>query len=362
MRWFFYDDVPTGHHMGYLTGITGAAQRLGLEPIAASPKRPRGLPAESWITTRTRSHRNVLANRRQLARVAGVARSWGADTFVDLFLDKNAWAASAALEKIPTRLHVVHHAIQYDVSQRRGAALLRTRVLQRRVQRLARRGARIVAHTKRAAEIMAPWLPIGTVATIGYPIDLVDPVTIPTDEPPRFLFVGAARPEKGLDLLLKAIPRRWDATLMVMGRQPDGFRQRFGASSSGTVEWVDEFVDDEVLAAGYRSTSAVIIPYRSEFGHHGGPSSVLLEALSYGLPVLTTRALQDQLPTGYGGAIVVDSDDPDSLAEGLERISADLERVAKAARMEGPPFVAANHTYDSYVEGLIAHGTRDPIR
>lgn len=351
-RWLVFDDVPTGHHPGYLNGVVGGLVQAGVRPIVAGPEPPESLsdPAD-WIQTRYRPLRAVAANRRQLMRIVADAERRGADTFIDLFLDKNVWAAGG-VGALPHRVHILHHASQYDLEARHGAAAARTRFLRHRLRRLAERGAMVVVHTPRAAEILGDGVPAERLRIVGYPV--VAPRLRPEgirSGPPVLLFTGAGRPEKGLDRLIHAMSYlESDAELRVVGLQPSAILDSLG-STPGPITWVNRRVTDQELWAEYQAASIAVLPYNRSFGEHGGPSSVLLEVLGRGIPVVTTAALAPQLPSA-GGAVVAESDSPRDLAAAIDSAVDRLAELTSAARQTGPDFVARNHSFTAYSDAL----------
>jgi glycosyltransferase involved in cell wall biosynthesis len=346
-----YDNVNTGHHPGYIAGIVEAAEAADTPFVIGSVERPPTLLDNPWIRVETTSPRQVAANRRQLRIAARHGRELGAEVLVDLYLDKQVWSVGGGPTALSGSVHVLHHAEQYS-PERRGLAALRTAYLRRTLRQLAERGSPIVVHTNRAAELVADMVPPERLVMAGYP---VVPLPARPDRTPvspvRLLFVGAGRDEKGLDLLLGAltvIPAD-SARLRIVGRQPGELRSALNARfPAAEAEWVDEYVDYSSLVEEYRAADLAVLPYRSAFSRHGGPSSVLLETLSAGLPVVTTTSLADQLPPNYEGARVADADSAEALGATLAAALAELPVMMEAAREQGPEFIAERHSYGAY--------------
>jgi glycosyltransferase involved in cell wall biosynthesis len=352
---FLYDNVNTGHHPGYLAGIVGAAEKSGSPFVVGSAAKPVTLVSNPWVEVDETAPRNIYASRRQLRSAARRACDLGAEVLVDLYLDKQVWTAGAVRADLPRSVHVLHHAEQYS-SERRGLAAIRTAYLRQTLRSLTDRGAPVVVHTDRAAQLLEDLVPPELLVMAGYPV-----VPLPErrrHEPSprvRLLFVGAGRHEKGLDLLFEALTAVADdtTTLRVVGRQPEQLRTSLTTRfPSAPVEWVDEYVDFETLLAEYQKADLAILPYRSTFSRHGGPSSVLLETLSAGLPVVTTTALAGQLPPGYDGALVADADSAEALAECLRTALPSLSDLLAAARSGGPSFIRSRHSFDTYFRHL----------
>lgn len=353
--WILYDDGRTGHHPGYVSRIVDAVQRAGVRPIVASAVRPPTLAAdEDWIEVRTRSLRSVVHNWLQMRRVAATGRRMGATVFIDLYLDKNVWAAGA-VKSFDRRAHVLHHAVQYR-PDRTGWAGFRTAILQRRLKGLTEHGVPVLVHTARAAKIVGDQIGTSRVRQVGYPVPIQPPRgNRDPHDPPILLFTGAGRSDKGLDTLVSAFGMvDSPAHLRVVGAQPPGLRERVDPDGSSDIIWVDRRVTDEELWTEYQEASLAILPYRQIYGDEGGPSSVLLEILGYGVPVVTTPALQSQLPPDGRGAVVAASDGPDDLAAAIDLALERLPDLVREAAVAGPAFIAENHTYDRYVASLGA--------
>lgn len=352
--WILYDDVETGHHLGYVDRIVDAVQRAGIRPIVASPVPPATLThTGTWIPVTTKSLRAVVHNWRQMRRVAAIGRRLGATTFIDLYLDKNVWA-SGALRSYDKTVHVVHHAIQYRSDVRRGWARVRTVILRRQLRRMINRGANVLVHTQRAAEIIGEAARVSQVQIVGYPV----PVSLQRarrdrQDPPILLFTGAGRFHKGLDILIDALPLvHSHVRLRVVGAQPPGLRETLDPGDSSSITWINRRVTDDELWEEYEHASLAILPYRQVFGADGGASGVLLEMLGCGLPIVTTPGLSAQLPPDRRGAVVADSDNPADLANAIDIALDRLDELTDEASEVGPRFIAENHSYDRYVEAL----------
>ncbi len=145
--------------------------------------------------------------------------------------------------------------------------------------------------------------------------------------PGRVLFVGMVRWVKGLDVLIRALPvlleRRPDAHLRVIGstlsrthRQDEGSVRKL-AESLGLMHRV-EFVghlEPREVSAEMRRAAVLAVPSRRE-----SFSSVTIEGLASGLPVVATRCGgPDELLDDSIGRLVP-TEDPEAMAAALSEV------------------------------------------
>jgi len=363
----YFDDVTGGHHNSYLAGIVQAAISAGHNVTVASPIRPVTLPEDStWLEIQPSALRDYRRARHALTGVVAACMNTGVEVFVDLNLDKNVWALPGTIHRIGSRVHVLHHAHQYQFEQRSPSGKLRTAYLRWRLQREASEGARIVVHTEHARGLLASFLPTDSITCIGYPMqvpsgdEVPKPRQIDSANGPSLLFVGGGRRHKGLDSLLEAMSQlRSTLTLNVVGRQSTTSASLLAShAADDRIHWLDSFVDVADLHDNYRKADLVVLPYTADFEAAGAASGVLLEALGHGKPIITTTALQSQLPPHYEGAVVVPPGDVPSLAEGISRAVQMLPQLAEGARL-GPAFVRQHHSFGTYIETFSPSLTRD---
>jgi glycosyltransferase involved in cell wall biosynthesis len=161
---------------------------------------------------------------------------------------------------------------------------------------------------------------------------------------PFVLYVGAAERRKGFDVLLSAMEavarERPDISLVATTRF-DGWVMPAGVRAVGLGH-----VDDATLAALYRGCAALAFPSRYE-----GFGLPVLEAMSYGAPVIAARA--SAVPEAGGdAACYVAPDDAAALAAAILRVTSDAEYAA-ALRGAGPPH-AAGFTWERSAELTLA--------
>ena len=221
---------------------------------------------------------------------------------------------------------------------------------------LSSKGAAIVVQSPRAAEVIGGVVPRDRLLEVPLPVRIPEKRLRVTEHTlPVLLFVGGGRPEKGLDRLLHAtsLLPSGAVSLRIVGLQPQGLTATLQKQfPSIPATWIDRFITDEELDREYRESSLVVLPYRREFSDRGGASTVLLEALAHGLPIVTTPTLSSQLPNEGRCYIVARSDSSSDLAEAILSAIRDLDMLADEAREVGPRFIAERHGYDSYVQVL----------
>ena len=190
------------------------------------------------------------------------------------------------------------------------------------------------------ADALARLMPGRPICVIPNGVDL--PALRPTGhaevQPRTLLFLGRIHPKKGLDELLTAWSRTTDVRaggwrLVIAGWDDGGHEAGLRARAAAVG------LDDSVAFVGpqfgagkdalLRQASAFVLPSHSE----GLPMAVL-EAWSYGLPVVMT----DECHLGAGfatGAAIRVAPQPDSIAAGLDQLTlrmSDDDRRAMGAR------------------------------
>jgi glycosyltransferase involved in cell wall biosynthesis len=150
---------------------------------------------------------------------------------------------------------------------------------------------------------------------------------------PTILTVAKLYPRKGIDLLLRALPRVRtrvpDVELIVVGDGPEavGLRSLAGRLGvAGAVRFVGDVDDRRRLASYYVSSDCFCLPSRHEtFGF------VFVEAMLSGLPVVAMRATAVPETIGDAG-ILVPVDDETALADALASILLDRSLAAEMSR------------------------------
>jgi len=171
--------------------------------------------------------------------------------------------------------------------------------------------------------------------------DRFDPEIDPADiderarnGPLQIVFVGNIAPRKGLDTLVDGLAAaETDAELTVVGEATDESyvdsvkRRVRRAGIENRVRFAGH-LDDAALASRLEASSLLAMPSRYE-----GFGIVYLEGMSFGLPALASRAggATDIVTDGETG-VLVDPDDSDAVADAIETLTKDPDRVAEMGR------------------------------
>lgn len=142
---------------------------------------------------------------------------------------------------------------------------------------------------------------------------------------PYFLFIGNLEPRRGVEELLTAfhlfLKKHPEFKLVIAGRPNSYGRHLMEKTKNESIRFVG-FVAQEDLPSLYMNSFAYVYP-----SHYEGFGLTVLEAMSYGCPVITTDA--SSLPEVAGGAAsMVPPGDPVKLAEAM------AEMVEKRAHRE----------------------------
>ena len=192
------------------------------------------------------------------------------------------------------------------------------------------RAARIIAVSQFVRDsVVASGLPEGQIDVVYDGVELPD--LAPPRSPSRRLgCVGYLLPEKGQELLIRALPlilaRYPDHRLLIAGDGPcRAALERVAADLKVTqsVEFAGHVAD---VAAVYRSLDVFLFPSLAE-----PLGSALLTAMAYGLPAvaLAHGAIQEVIEEGRNG-LAVSGDGPGPFAEAVLRL---LDDAALATRL-----------------------------
>ncbi len=164
-------------------------------------------------------------------------------------------------------------------------------------------------------------------------------LTTPKTSPPRVLYAGNLVPNKGVDVLLRAVAtlhqQGTECRLKILGEGPARPNLERLARALGVgdrVEW-SKFVPQDRLPAEYGASTVTVLPTR---GQAEGLGLVLVEALLAGSAVVGTPAggIPEVIQDGVTGLLARDGD-PDDLADKIRRLLGDpglRDRLTAAGR------------------------------
>jgi len=178
-------------------------------------------------------------------------------------------------------------------------------------------------------------------------------VTVPEEKSPldssRVLFVGRLAPKKGVQYLIEAVADvSSDVELWIVG---DGRKreelERLASERNVNATFIGQ-VDPSKIDQFYYQASVFVLP--STEGE-GMPNAVL-EAMSYGVPVITTRSggLPTVITDGQNGSLVP-MRDPKAIAECVDNLLDDSS-LRHNIGTNGREYVIENHSWNTLVSCL----------
>lgn len=143
-----------------------------------------------------------------------------------------------------------------------------------------------------------------------------------------------------LDIMPLLWARRPETTLLIAGATPDRRVKALQNSKIHVSGWLDDIRD------AYRGGRIFIAPMRIGTGLQ----NKLLEAMSMGLPCITTSLAQQALG-GQPGTDLIVADTPDKIADAALHLITDQEKASKMAEA-GKRFVRQHYHWESATEKL----------
>jgi glycosyltransferase involved in cell wall biosynthesis len=202
-----------------------------------------------------------------------------------------------------------------------------------------------------------------------------DVAPMPRDEARRSLAVpagafsmiwaGRVSHEKGLDVLVRALPALWDLNvhLTVLGDGPERARVEALASRLGVGHRVTWAGVVPAAAALLRAADVMVLSSRTE-----GTPIILLEAMAAGVPIVATAVGGVPDVVSRSEAMLVDGEDSVALADALRQVHDDPAQAAsRASRARGrliaesalaPWLDAHDRVYRSTPSSLPPHAAR----
>jgi len=166
------------------------------------------------------------------------------------------------------------------------------------------------------------------------------------------LFFGHVRPFKALDVVLDAWPDvQGDVLLVVAGEAwyggEAGYREQIARLrlDESRVRLEFRFVPDSEIATYFAAADVVLAPYR-----HEAQSGVVLTSFHFGRPVIASRVggMPEIVREGENG-LLVDAEDPNGLAETINRFFTDCDRQALET---GAREAAKKYSWEEFAQRL----------
>jgi len=227
-------------------------------------------------------------------------------------------AGSLGHRGIPV-IYVIHNVMPHE-----------TRFVDRFLARLAlSRGKGFIVQSAREETRLRQFLPNGDIRVCPHPVyDLFNQGAMPKDQArralglpldaPVALFFGIVRPYKGLRYLIEAIAklheRGRDVHLLVAGEFWEDVRQyERQIRDLGLEEWVhvdNRYIPNEEVGKYFSAADMLVAPYVD-----GTQSGAIKVAMGFGLPVVATEIIAQDMPDGVK---VVQAGDASALACQIE--------------------------------------------
>jgi len=202
--------------------------------------------------------------------------------------------------------------------------------LERRLSR-ARAVVTVTEYNARHIRSLVPGTPVHVVRC---PVAPAAQAPAPAGGP--ILCIGRFVPKKGTDLLIRALALLPEsARVELIGEGPLEGELRALAASLGVEDSVD-FLGPQppgAVAEAYERCSVFCLPCRvAPDGDRDGLPVVLLEALTRGLPVVTTFSFEPELVEDGVTARVVSGESPEALAAAIASLMSDPELAGELGR------------------------------
>ena len=171
---------------------------------------------------------------------------------------------------------------------------------------------------------------------------------------PFLLFFGIIRPYKGLGILLQAfskiLQQQPDTHLLVVGECWEDQSKYLSLIQSlniaDHIHIVDHYIPDREVSAYFKAADVFIAPYIG-----GTQSGAVKLALGYGLPVVTTDVINDEIIKWLPDrCVIVPSENPSALAEGI------LEGLTRPIQNHDQVRNLVKETWRTFISRLIGSG------
>jgi glycosyltransferase involved in cell wall biosynthesis len=194
---------------------------------------------------------------------------------------------------------------------------------------------RVIVHSERAVEQLREFHP----ELIRHPVFKGKPLGPPHGK--TLLFFGLIREYKGLDVLLRALPKIPDARLIVAGDPLDPVEPLQRLTEADRVEWRLRFIAEPEVAELMEQAAVVVLPYRKL-----DSSGVLATAIGYRRPVVVSDVGSlGEIVREFGAGLVVPPGDESALGDACASLLSDPGALAKA--YEGAAKAASELTWEA---------------
>jgi glycosyltransferase involved in cell wall biosynthesis len=198
---------------------------------------------------------------------------------------------------------------------------------------------RVIVHSQRAVEELREFEP----TLIRHPVFEGAPLGPPQGK--TLLFFGLLRDYKGLDVLVRALPRIPEARLVVAGDPLDPVEPTQALAAdlgvADRIEWRLRFIGEAEVAELMETAAVVVLPYRKL-----DSSGVLATAIGYLRPVVVSDVGSlGEIVREFGAGLVVPPGDEAALATACSSLLGDEQALAQA--YEGAAKAAASLTWDA---------------
>jgi glycosyltransferase involved in cell wall biosynthesis len=162
------------------------------------------------------------------------------------------------------------------------------------------------------------------------------------------LFFGDMRESKGPDILLQAMRSLPPEVFVVFAGDPKGNRTVLDGANYLSAQHLDgrarfdlTRVPDDLLPVYFQASDAVVLPYRRSYL---GTSGVLQHAAWAKKPVITADVGElGDLVRQHGLGLVIEPEEPQRLAEGVQRYIRERGAVDAAVAERAPLYSSQNH-------------------
>jgi glycosyltransferase involved in cell wall biosynthesis len=348
----------SGHHGPFLHGVLAFLDEHDIPTVVCGPGSadPSVWGERPWRRAERASVRSLWKGRRLYRETMAWGLENKATKFIDLDLDRSLLRYSRrAVRRYSAGVAVLHGVTGFSSTTTGGVPTrLRRRIERRSLRSMGKNpDIAIMVHTAAAQRELAA---LGVQAhLVGVPIrSLPDQPGSPQTDEHFLLYVGDGRSEKGLPVLIDALKQSArPPRLRVAGSLDE--RKMSALASTGELE-VENLgpVSDEELQALFATATATVLPYQPRFQKRAAASTLLLEAIQAGSPVVLPEWMVEQIPDGFQGFLSARDSSAEALSEAIDQLPADEKRLKAKSIEFGSEIGVDTHSFGFYTARLIA--------